>query len=316
MEQMPLWTIPVGDTELSVMPYAACVVAAIACGLLLMALTSRRKLKNGTISTLAVLMLPLGLIFAKLFHVAGDWYWYEAAGLDSILRLWEGGYGLWGAVLGCAIAVLLASRIAKEPCSVLFDACAAPAALVIAVCRFAEYPFTGQGIGMGVDSDSIFCRFPFAVVNEWEEWYWAVFMLEGIIAVIILVVLLVSGRKNGDKARMFLILYSAAQIVCESLRRDQYLVWSFVRVSQLTAALVLAGLIAAALIRRHGPDRRDWICLILFLLGIGIVIGMEFAKDKLPALPIWSCYAIMAAASAMMGIVTWRLVFRGPETQH
>ena len=79
--------------------------------------------------------------------------------------------------------------------------------------------------------------------------------------------------------------------------------------------LVLAGLIAAALIRRHGPDRRDWIYLILFLLGIGIVIGMEFAKDKLPALPIWSCYAIMAAASAMMGIVTWRLVFRRPETQ-
>ena len=312
---MPLWTIPVGDTELSVMPYAACVVAAIACGLLLLGWTARGKLKNGTVSTLAVLMLPLGLVFAKLFHVAGDWYWYEAAGLDSILRLWEGGYGLWGAVLGCAIAVVLTSRIAKEPCSVLFDACAAPAALVIAVCRFAEYPFTGQGIGMGVDSDSIFCRFPFAVVNEWEEWYWAVFMLEGIIAVIILVVLLVSGRKNGDKARMFLILYSAAQIVCESLRRDQYLVWSFVRVSQLTAALVLAGLIAAALIRRHGPDRRDWICLILFLLGIGIVIGMEFAKDKLPALPIWSCYAIMAAASAMMGIVTWRLVFRRPETQ-
>ena len=159
---MPLWTIPVGDTELSVMPYAVCVVAAIACGLLLLGWTARGKLKNGTVSTLAVLMLPLGLIFAKLFHVAGDWYWYEAAGLDSIFRLWEGGYGLWGAVLGCAIAVVLTSRIAKEPCSVLFDACAAPAALVIAVCRFAEYPFTGQGIGMGVDSDSVFCRFPFA----------------------------------------------------------------------------------------------------------------------------------------------------------
>ena len=140
-------------------------------------------------------------------------------------------------------------------------------------------------------------------------------MLEGLIALIILVLLLVSRRSGGGKARMFLILYSAAQIVCESLRRDQYLVWSFVRVSQLTAALVLAGLIAAALVRRHGPDRKDWVHIILFLLGIGIVIGMEFAKDKLPALPIWSCYAIMAAASAMMGVVTWRLVFRKPAAQ-
>ena len=310
MEQTPLWTIPVGDTELMVMPYAVCVVAAIACGMLLMWLTSRGKLKNGTVSTLGILILPLGLVFAKLFHVAGDWYWYEAAGLDSILRLWEGGYALWGAVLGGTLAVLIAARITKQPCAALFDACAAPAALVIAVCRFAEYPFSGQGIGMGLDPDSVFCRFPFAVVNEWEEWYWAIFMLEGIIAVIILVALLVSGRKNGDKARMFLILYSAAQIICESLRRDQYLVWSFVRVSQLTAALVLAGLIIAALIRRNRIDRKDWLRIVLFVLGICVVIGMEFAKDKLPVLPIWSCYAIMAAASAVMGYSAWYLVLK------
>ena len=310
MEQTSLWTIPVGDTELMMTPYAVCVVAAIACGLLLLWITSRQKLKSGTVSTLGVLMLPLGLVFARLFHVAGDWYWYEAAGLDSILRLWEGGYALWGAVLGGALAILIAARITGQPCPDLFDACAAPAALVIAICRFAEYPFSGQGIGMGLDPDSVFCRFPFAVVNEWEEWSWAIFMLEGIIAVIILIVLLASGRTGGDKARLFLILYSAAQITCESLRRDQYLVWSFVRVSQLAAALVLTGLIIAALVRRHGIDRKDWARMILFLVCIGVVIGMEFAKDKLPVLPIWSCYAIMAVASALMGYAAWYLVLK------
>ena len=310
MEPTSLWTIPVGNTELMMTPYAVCVVAAIACGLLLLWITSRSKLKSGTVSTLGVLILPLGLVFARLFHVAGDWYWYEAAGLDSILRLWEGGYALWGAILGGILAVLIAARITGQPCADLFDACAAPAALFIAVCRFAEYPFTGQGIGMGVDPDSVFCRFPFAVINEWDEWYWAIFMLEGVIAVIILVVLLASGRGSGDKARLFLILYSAAQITCESLRRDQYLVWSFVRVSELTAALVLLGLIIAALVRRHGPDRKDWGRIILFLVCICVVIGMEFAKDKLPALPIWSCYAIMAAASALMGYAAWYIVLK------
>ena len=310
MEPTSLWTLSVGDTELMMTPYAVCVVAAIVCGLLLLWITSRSKLKSGTVSTLGVLMLPLGLVFARLFHVAGDWYWYEAAGLDSILRLWEGGYAFWGAVLGGTLAVLITSRITRQPCAELFDACAAPAALFIAVCRFAEYPFTGQGIGMGLDPDSPFSRFPFAVVNEWEEWYWAVFMLEGVIAVIILITLLFSRRTGGDKARLFLILYSAAQITCESLRRDQYLVWSFVRVSELTAALVLLGLIAAALIRRGRIERNDWNMVILFLLGICIVIGMEFAKDKLPVLPIWSCYAIMAAASALMGYTAWYLVLK------
>jgi len=70
------------------------------------------------------------------------------------------------------------------------------------------------------------------------------------------------------------------------------------------------GLIIAALVRRNRIDRKDWLRIVLFVLGICVVIGMEFAKDKLPVLPIWSCYAIMAAASAVMGYSAWYLVLK------
>ena len=58
MEQTSLWTLRIGDSELMMTPFAVCVVAAIACGLLLMWFTSRTKLKSGTVSTLGILMLP------------------------------------------------------------------------------------------------------------------------------------------------------------------------------------------------------------------------------------------------------------------
>ena len=73
---------------------------------------------------------------------------------------------------------------------------------------------------------------------------------------------------------------------------------------------MLLGLIIAALVRRRRIGREDWIRVILFLFCICVVIGMEFAKDKLPVLPIWSCYAIMAAASAVMGYAAWYLVLK------
>ena len=70
-------------------------------------------------------------------------------------------------------------------------------------------------------------------------------MLEGITAAVIFLLLMTRGRKlkDGYRARMFLILYSSAQIILEALRRDNFLRWLFVRVSQVASAAVLLGLL-------------------------------------------------------------------------
>ena len=63
-----------------------------------------------------------------------------------------------------------------------------PAALTIALCRFSEY-FSGEGIGMYVENEAL-RFFPLAVSNEWGEWYWAIFVLEGLAALAIMACLL------------------------------------------------------------------------------------------------------------------------------
>ena len=304
--------------NLAIRPFSLCVAIAALCALLLLWRTGRRvKLKKGTASTLAMLIIPLGLLFSRLFYVVDRWNWYEEIGFDWALRFWEGGYAMWGAVAGGVLAIWLASLIHREKASALFDACSAPAALFIALCRIGEFPFSGEGYGMEIVSGSFFFRFPLAVEMEEDYYRLAVFMLEGIAALIIMDALLRSRRSGGDKGRLFLILYSSAQIFFESLRRDQYLLLfshEFIRADQLLAGVVMAGLIVAALLRRRRSQDsalsvgRIIALLVLFLAGIGIVIGMEFAKDKLPALPVWACYAIMAAACVPVGFAACRLV--------
>ena len=299
--------------------YALFVVLALAVGLLfLLAEQKRVGLRGDTTEIFALLALPLGLIGARLFYCLCRLNLYLEMGLINILRLWDGGYALWGAVGGAVAAALLTAKITRQSAVKLLDALAAPAALTIALCRVAELA-NGEGIGMEVSS-AFFQRFPFAVYDpDWEVWFWAICVLEGVAALVIACILLArQSAVPGEKAKLFCILYCSSQILLESLRRDQFLRWLFVRVSQLTAVLVLGGLMFWALYRwvKAPADLRmpkkqliwNW---VIFLAGVGICIAMEFAVDKAAFMPGWLCYTIMLICCGVFGYTSYQLILKG-----
>ena len=301
--------------------YALCIVAALALGILAAGWEQKRnKLSADTIEIFALLALPLGLVGARLFYCLSRLTLYMEMGLGNILRLWDGGYALWGALGGAVLAVMITAKITRQSAVKLLDALAAPAALVIALCRFAEAA-NGEGIGMEV-YNPVFQRFPFAVFDaDWEVWFWAIFMLEGMVALAIFAVL--QGKKvtrTGDKAKLFVILYCSSQILLESLRRDQFLRWLFVRVSQLAAVLVLGGLMFWALYRWvkapaavRMPKKQLILNWAIFLVCVGICIAMEFAVDKAAFMPVWLCYTIMGVCCVIFGCTAYQLIMKGTK---
>ena len=306
---------------LPVTAYALCLVAALCAALALLAVQCRRlSLRPGTALTMALWMLPLGLAGARLFYCLARLSFFMEVGPHSMLKMWNGGYALWGALGGAVLGAVIAARQTHQRPARLLDALAAPGALTIALCRLAEY-FSGEGIGMYVE-DERFCFFPLAVCNQYEEWYWAIFLLEALVALVILGVLLRRTRPEGDTARLFLILYSASQVLLESMRRDNFLRWLFVRVSQLTAALVMAGLMLYALIqlarsgRLHGAALRSTIASwAVFLVCTGVTIALEFAIDKSADLPIWAAYCLMALCCVGLGVSCYQAVL-GRRCRH
>jgi len=92
---------------LPVRVYALCMVAGVAIALWL---TDRRYLKAGgkpgTILDLATIAVPAGLIGARVFSVATDLPLYFGPHRDwtDVLRVWEGGMGIAGAVAAGALA--------------------------------------------------------------------------------------------------------------------------------------------------------------------------------------------------------------------
>ena len=92
---------------LPVRAYALCMVAGVAAALWL---TDRRYRKAGgkpgTILDLATVAVPAGLIGARIFSVVSDFHRYFGPGRDwtDVLRVWEGGMGIAGAVTAGAVA--------------------------------------------------------------------------------------------------------------------------------------------------------------------------------------------------------------------
>ena len=190
-------------------------------------------------------------------------------------------------------------------------------ALMLALARFSE-GFAGTGYGDYLENEALWF-FPLAVKNIYGEYYVALFMLEGLVALAGLLPFALrveraraaarlrmekrgTADRPGDLTLLFLLLYGATQIVLESLRRDSFLRWGFVRVNQLfgVALLALVTAVFSARAWRAGASRTrlalEWSAA---LLCVGVGVGMEFAFEK-SRIPNLIAYGILIAAMAVI----------------
>jgi prolipoprotein diacylglyceryl transferase len=110
--------------------YAAVVVA------------SRRYRRRGgdpeLITTIAIWAVPAGIIGARLYHVITDYELYTHH-LTGIFKIWDGGLGIWGGVLGGLAAGVWVARRRGADVRLLMD-CVAPALpLAQAIGRWGNY---------------------------------------------------------------------------------------------------------------------------------------------------------------------------------
>lgn len=219
-------------------------------------------------------------------------------------QLWQGGYTLYGAVLGGAAGAWLYARAVHRDARPLLDLLAPGAALTLTVARLAEY-FTSQGLGDYI-VDEAMMRFPFAVPSVYEDYQIPVFLYEALAAAVILLVTLRMLRMSrpGRTSETFIILLGVTQVILESLREDEFIRFGFVRLNQLMAAFTMAAVLAARVKRCvKGRGWNDWQIarIVLFLASVGGVILLEFALDK-SSIDNVILYAVMAGTLAVMAV--------------
>jgi len=225
----PISSFPLGP--LTIHFYALCIIAGIIAATLL---TNHRLTKRGAepwvVIDIILIAIPLGIIAARIYHVATHPGFYFGPGTDfwAIFRIWEGGIAIYGALIGGAIGAWLGCKWTGIRFWSFADALAPGLLLAQAMGRFGNW-FNQELFGLPTD-------LPWGLQIKQEiadqvapglapgTLFQPTFLYEVIWNGLGVLFLLWVGRRFqlqwGRVFALYLIWYSAGRIVWESIRID------------------------------------------------------------------------------------------------
>lgn len=225
----------------------------------------------GTVLDVAVFAVPFGLIGGRLYHVATDWQKYFGADGDpmDVLKIYQGGLGIWGAVFLGGIGAWLACRIYRIPLPALGDAIAPPILLAQAIGRLGNY-FNQELYGRETDVPwglQIFLRFDDAgkldMMNgvssgEVQKIVHPTFLYELLWNVLVVLLLVWVDRRfrigHGRLFALYVAGYSFGRFFVELMRDDEATLIAGIRINSFTSALVFLAALAYFLLATKGRE--------------------------------------------------------------
>jgi len=234
--------------------YALCVIAGIAIAIWF----GDKRLRSfgnsagldltGVVSEVAVIAVPAGVIGGRLYHVmtSPEQYFDSGGSLLSILQIWNGGLGIWGAIaLGVVGALLAYRRIGRErelpSFKILLDALAPGILFAQAIGRFGNW-FNAELFGRPLDSWwalEIPYKFRPRGYGLFETFH-PTFLYEAICTTLIAFLLIKFGKKWRDGSVFYLYItgYSFIRFFIEGVRIDSAQDFAGLRLNQWTSIFI------------------------------------------------------------------------------
>ncbi|MBR5232120.1 MAG: prolipoprotein diacylglyceryl transferase [Clostridia bacterium] len=268
--------------------YGLLIACAIGLAVALCEKECRRKgLKKDSGIDMALWAVPFAIVGARLYYVAFRWDYFRHD-LTAVLRIWEGGLAIYGAVIGGFVGLFWMSRRQKITFSVLLDIAAPLVLLGQCIGRWGNY-FNGEAYGYAVQNAAL-QFFPVSVYVD-GQWHLATFFYESCWNALGFVLLWTNRKKtkkNGDTALSYLLWYGAGRLFIEGLRTDSLMLLSM-RVSQL---LSLSLCVTAVLMQavRYKKKKGLWAgCAVAALAVICLATGQTYLT-AVPALAFAALY--------------------------
>ena len=116
----------------------------LAIGVLVAGWMARREFRRRGIDpelaySIAVWTVPFGLVGARLYHVVTDWGAFWPHHMVDMVKIWQGGLGIWGAVLGGMLGCFIGCRRHHVPFWTVADCIAPGLILAQAIGRWGNY---------------------------------------------------------------------------------------------------------------------------------------------------------------------------------
>jgi phosphatidylglycerol---prolipoprotein diacylglyceryl transferase len=211
----------------------------------------------------AVWAVPFGLVGGRLYHVITDYQRYFVAGKDPIdaLKIWEGGLGIWGAIVLGGVGAWIGCRRRGVALPAFADAVAPGIALAQAIGRWGNW-WNQELFGRPTN-------LPWAVRIDPDQpgtipgvtTYHPTFLYESLWCIGVAVLVIWAGRRfkltHGRAFALYVAAYTVGRFWIEALRIDDAHHVLGLRLNDWTALVVFLGAVAYLLLvrRRQTPER-------------------------------------------------------------
>jgi phosphatidylglycerol:prolipoprotein diacylglycerol transferase len=231
-------------------------------------LTGRELARKGYDSALALdslfFVVPLGFIGARLYPVVTDYGLYADDPIPDIFEVWNGGLGIYGAVAGGFLGVLLFGWYRGVSPLVFADAAAPGLVLAQAIGRWGNY-FNQELFGRPSDLPWAIRIAPENRPTEFAnaDAFHPTFLYESLWDLCICLALLWVARRfasrlrDGDIMLLYVSLYSVGRFFVETLRIDPaFLIGGSIRGNLLVSSVLALGFGLMLFLRHSRPPRK------------------------------------------------------------
>ena len=206
-----------------------------------------------------LIVLPFGLAGARLYHVLTEYDRYAGGPVAAMARVWLGGLGIYGAVAGGFVGLLIFCHLSGVGTLRFADAAAPGLVLGQAIGRWGNY-FNQELFGR---PSNVPWAIDIAPQNRPVEFadatsFHPAFLYESVWdALVCLALLWVARRfanrlKTGDVFLLYVALYSLGRFLVETVRIDaSFIVGPSIRGNLVLSAVLALGFAAALLLRRR-----------------------------------------------------------------
>ncbi|MBQ9196141.1 MAG: prolipoprotein diacylglyceryl transferase [Clostridia bacterium] len=300
---------------LRITSFSLFVVIGAVIGLVMALRRGRRtRVPSDAVLWFAMLGIPLGLLCARLIFVLYNFADIKYYGFWYIFRMDCGGFTVIGAALGLLLAGWLTKKIAYVRFVDLMDTVLPGLLIVLAMERFGEGA-TSNGTGLEVNNPAL-QFFPLARPGIYEGMYtYAVHMFEGMTALVAGIYTQGMDAPRGRAAGTGLILAAAGQIVWESIRKDDRMMFDMASLLMIFCAIVLFALLIVCLLRLDWPWTGKAVALAGFLLLAVATGALQFFMEGkfVQALPVWLCFVLSCLTTAGLAWVSLRVLAAATE---
>ncbi|MEE6678815.1 prolipoprotein diacylglyceryl transferase [Pediococcus pentosaceus] len=222
----------------------------------------RRRIDPDSIYDLILWALPVAIITARMYYVIFEWGYYQNH-VDEIVRVWDGGIAIYGALIGAGIVVCLFCRANWIPVWLMLDIIAPVLIMAQGIGRWGN--FMNQEAFGRITSLTFLqsLHLPHFIIQQMlidGAYRQPTFLYESLWDILGFIVLMSLRHKKhlfkqGEVFLSYVIWYAFGRFFVEGMRTDSLMLLG-IRVSQWLSVILFIGAIGILVFRRKSMRER------------------------------------------------------------